>query len=211
MPITFREYQFLSVRTSGAKDHKFTPTAFLEMPVPQGPVVVRLNTAVLGLVGEVGEFADLLKKVVGHGHQPDLAKFEKEGGDVYWYLAELSDAFGIPMENDDVDKAQAQSAASFLGGPLAPGESPFEAAIPYVLSAAYNAGQVAALYNALMEPAAAQWTMLPILLANVCTHVAVALHLIGLPLSQVLEGNVRKLKERYPTGFDSERSINRTD
>lgn len=210
MPQTFREYQKLAVRTSGARDHKFTPSPFFsEMPVPDGPVVVRLNTAVLGLVGEVGEFADLLKKVVGHGHTPDPVKFGKEGGDVFWYLAELSDAFGIEMEDRDVDTAQQEAALAILGGQLTKNEKPYEVAIEYVLAAAFNAGQVAGIYNALMQGTEADWASVQILLANVSTYVATALYLMGLPLWAVLEHNIAKLKERYPDGFSEERSINR--
>ncbi len=52
----------------------------------------------LGLCGEAGEVAELIKKAVGHGHPLDRAKLTKEIGDVFWYLATLADAAGISLD-----------------------------------------------------------------------------------------------------------------
>lgn len=59
-----------------------------------------LDTAVmaLGLAGEAGEVADLIKKSLGHGHPLDHEKLGKELGDVLWYLAVLADRFGLTLE-----------------------------------------------------------------------------------------------------------------
>lgn len=46
-----------------------------------------LGCAGLGLAGEAGEFADLVKKHVYHHHPLDREKAIKELGDVLWYLA----------------------------------------------------------------------------------------------------------------------------
>lgn len=43
----------------------------------------------LGITGEAGEVADLLKKYIGHGHPLDRDKLIKELGDVLWYLAAI--------------------------------------------------------------------------------------------------------------------------
>lgn len=51
----------------------------------------------LGLVGEAGEVADLVKKEVGHGHPEDVAKVRDELGDVLWYVACLADAYGLAL------------------------------------------------------------------------------------------------------------------
>lgn len=79
----------------------------------------------LGVAGEAGEVADLVKKYVGHGHSLDADKVKKELGDVLWYVAVLA-------------------------------------------------------------------------------------HRVGFTLEQVAQANVDKLRERYPDGFDPERSKNRT-
>lgn len=51
----------------------------------------------LGLCGEAGEVADLIKKHKGHGHDLDKAKITKELGDVLWYIATLADQLGINL------------------------------------------------------------------------------------------------------------------
>lgn len=51
----------------------------------------------LGLSGEAGEFADMMKKHHGHGHELDREKAAKELGDVFWYLAVLADSLGFKL------------------------------------------------------------------------------------------------------------------
>ena len=51
----------------------------------------------LGLAGEAGEVADLIKKGVFHRHGIDLPKLEKEIGDTLWYVAALCTTLGIDM------------------------------------------------------------------------------------------------------------------
>ncbi|MDE3073805.1 MAG: nucleoside triphosphate pyrophosphohydrolase family protein [Chloroflexota bacterium] len=50
--------------------------------------------AALGLNGEAGEVADLIKKWVGHGHPLDPDKLKEELGDVLWYCALTCQAMG---------------------------------------------------------------------------------------------------------------------
>ncbi|MBA4541964.1 nucleoside triphosphate pyrophosphohydrolase family protein [Thermoactinomyces daqus] len=57
----------------------------------------QLTMLALGLGGEAGEVADLIKKVVFHGHEMDRDKLIKESGDVIWYMENLLDYFDIPM------------------------------------------------------------------------------------------------------------------
>ena len=49
----------------------------------------RLEVLALGLAGEAGEVADMVKKHVGHGHPLDEVKLAKELGDVAWYIANI--------------------------------------------------------------------------------------------------------------------------
>ena len=46
-------------------------------------------------------------------------------------------------------------------------------------------------------------------LGDVAWYLAVTAYATGYTLEEVLQGNVDKLRERYPTGFDPERSKNR--
>jgi NTP pyrophosphatase (non-canonical NTP hydrolase) len=52
----------------------------------------------LGVAGEAGEVADLIKKWTGHGHTLDLDKLEKELGDVLWYVTALAKANCLTLE-----------------------------------------------------------------------------------------------------------------
>mgnify|MGYP000452752767 FL=1 len=65
-----KEYQELAARTIN-KDASATDN---------------LLNACLGLAGEVGEFNDLVKKWLFHGHTLDIDKCVKELGDTLWYI-----------------------------------------------------------------------------------------------------------------------------
>ena len=52
----------------------------------------QMTNAALGLAGESGEVADMIKKWLDHGHSMDFGKLEKELGDILWYIAEMCDA-----------------------------------------------------------------------------------------------------------------------
>ena len=74
-----------------------------------------LNAA-LGLSGEVGEFNDLLKKWVFHGHSMDVRHAKKEIGDIMWYLALMCESFGFDMgeiAQMNIDKLKARYPEGF--------------------------------------------------------------------------------------------------
>lgn len=52
----------------------------------------------LGLAGEAGEVADLVKKHLGHGHPLDRDQVVKECGDVLWYLAAIASVLGLSLD-----------------------------------------------------------------------------------------------------------------
>lgn len=52
----------------------------------------------LGLSGEAGEFADLLKKHIFHKHEWDPVKFALELGDILWYVNLASVGLGYTLE-----------------------------------------------------------------------------------------------------------------
>ena len=51
----------------------------------------------LGIAGEAGEVADLIKKEVGHRHEENAQKVSEELGDVLWYVARIADLYGLPL------------------------------------------------------------------------------------------------------------------
>ena len=57
-----------------------------------------LINAALGLCGESGEVADIIKKATFQGHELDVVHVAKELGDVAWYLAVGARAIGYDLE-----------------------------------------------------------------------------------------------------------------
>ena len=82
--MTINEYQTAALRT--AQTDKLTANELL------------LNSA-LGLCGESGEVADLVKKHRFQGHDIDFKHIAKELGDVSWYLAVGAYAIGYDLES----------------------------------------------------------------------------------------------------------------
>ena len=80
--LTPNEYQKLAMRTSNKELR---------------PVEHLINGA-LGLAGEAGEVADLVKKTLFQGHDLDHEHIAKECSDVFWYLAETATALGYSLE-----------------------------------------------------------------------------------------------------------------
>lgn len=58
----------------------------------------QMVNAALGLTGEAGEFADMVKKHKHHGHDFDRQKGILELGDVMFYVAEAADDLDATLE-----------------------------------------------------------------------------------------------------------------
>lgn len=80
--MTLNEYQRLAQRTSS---HQLPSS--------------KIENGVLGLCGESGEVADLLKKHKHQGHEFNREKMIEELGDVLWYCAELAEGLGVTLED----------------------------------------------------------------------------------------------------------------
>ena len=94
--MTINEYQTAALRT--AQTDKLTARELL------------LNSA-LGLCGESGEVADLLKKYHFQGHNLNIDHVAKELGDIAWYLAVGAYSIGYDLEKIlqmNVDKLKAR-------------------------------------------------------------------------------------------------------
>lgn len=83
MALTFEEYRLLAMRTSrkdlSAKEH--------------------LLNGMLGLAGECGECADLVKKHMYQDGRDIKDKLFDELSDVLWYVAETATAMGFNMND----------------------------------------------------------------------------------------------------------------
>lgn len=92
--MTANEYQIAALRTAN-----------------HGTNLPALINGVLGLTGEAGECADMIKKVYFQGHDFDEEHFAKELGDVAWYLAFCAAEAGYSLEEifeKNIDKLTAR-------------------------------------------------------------------------------------------------------
>lgn len=83
---------------------------------PQG---LTLTNAVLGLCGEAGEVAELLKKVHYHGKTWDNDDMAKELGDMLWYLSAAARCCGTTLADIarlNVEKLKARYPDGFVMG-----------------------------------------------------------------------------------------------
>jgi len=63
----------------------------------------------VGLAGEAGEVADLIKKGIFHRHGLDIKKISEELGDLLWYIAALCTTLDLDMSKimqANIDKLQ---------------------------------------------------------------------------------------------------------
>jgi NTP pyrophosphatase (non-canonical NTP hydrolase) len=100
------DYQRAAMRTARDKD---APDEFMHL--------------VLGLVGETGEIAEKVKKLV-RDHDSDLARLDRDDmaaelGDVLWYAAVLAHYLGLSLDDvaqRNIDKLADRQRRDVLGG-----------------------------------------------------------------------------------------------
>src|SRR6476469_1441980 len=99
------DYQQAALRTARSKD---APNELMHL--------------LLGLVGESGEIAEKVKKVI-RDENSDFSKldelFEKELGDVLWHIAVLAAYFDIPLEKiaqQNIDKLASRLKRGVISG-----------------------------------------------------------------------------------------------
>lgn len=98
--MTINEYQRLAMRTSNKELANMG----------------HLENGVLGIAGESGEVADLVKKHLFQGHPLDVQHIVKELGDICWYIAEAATAIGYDLETImqmNIDKLKARYPEGF--------------------------------------------------------------------------------------------------
>ena len=78
--MTINEYQALAMRTAEEKGRTW-------------------GNVGLGMAGEAGEVADIVKKHLYQGHPLDHDKLLEEAGDVAWYLALAATVAGVTLES----------------------------------------------------------------------------------------------------------------
>lgn len=112
------EYQALAMRTN---DGKNSMRLYGRLAEHADDVLTladpgELLNGALGLPGEAGEVADMVKKYFFHGHDLNRADLIKELGDVCWYVALLSYSIGVPLEDimrENIEKLKARYPEGF--------------------------------------------------------------------------------------------------
>ncbi len=94
------EYQRLALRTAGHRED-------------QQQV---LTYTALGLSGESGEVAEIIKKAFYHGHALDKKTLSRELGDVLWYLAVMASGLGLSLDeiaSENIEKLRERYPVGF--------------------------------------------------------------------------------------------------
>lgn len=90
------EYQKLAMRTNDNKGmERISTFAEKNNSITTG----ELLKGVLGLTGEAGEVADIIKKGIFHEKGIDIEHLKKECGDVLWYLAMICESAGFTLDD----------------------------------------------------------------------------------------------------------------
>lgn len=147
--------------------------------------------AALGLITEVGELCDHLKRVLAYGVEFDAVNvMEEAGGDTMWYAALLCDTLGHRLEDyfpkqqltlDSVDRLALD--AAFYAAALANG---------VVFRAEHDLQQT---YDHDLRKLVST-------LSKICEA-------CGFTLEQGMERNLAKLMKRYPAQFTEYAALNR--
>lgn len=101
--MTFDEYKVLAMRSRNT----------------DLPWHMALADSGLGMAGEAGEYADIVKKIISQGHPLDderRNKLRKELGDVLWYVAEAADLLDFSLDEiaqENIDKLLARYPEGF--------------------------------------------------------------------------------------------------
>lgn len=83
------------------------------------PENAKVTYPLLGLTGEVGEFANKYKKVIRDGAEFTVEDAAAELGDILWYLSALATDLGIGLDyvaNYNLEKLHSRQLRGTLGG-----------------------------------------------------------------------------------------------
>lgn len=101
--MTGKEYQTLAMRTNDGGCFERLQSSMgidYELVEPWSETMTAdLINGVMGLCGESGEFADIVKKLIFHKHPIDINSLKKELGDVMWYVAMCCNALNISLDD----------------------------------------------------------------------------------------------------------------
>lgn len=107
------EHDMFSI-LSGANEYQAFTRTTAKYPRHKG-----VEYCLYGLVSEVGEVADKLKKPIRDGYSIDPNAISKEIGDVVWYCARLADELGVDFGKilwDNMEKLTSRNERNVISG-----------------------------------------------------------------------------------------------
>jgi len=167
----FDEYIKLAVRTESRINPK-TGVGFTRDE--------RLLHAAIGMVTEVGELLDAIKKHIFYGKQLDRVNMQEEIGDLCWYVALASDVLNITPEA--VIRGSADVFCQVIS-------------IVHV-----SANCLVFVHNEVAVVNA---------LSDIMGSIFTICEVKSFSLGDILDTNIAKLKARYPDKFDTDKALNR--
>ena len=165
-----------------------------------------LETAALGLVGEAGEVADHVKKILFHELEftDDVRrKMLLECGDVLWYVAFTASALHVPLQDlfeEEIDLPTQN----------------FEQDLRcYSLKVASYAGRIADLLNKVVDGDCVEILderqdvkfLVFYNLSKMSKYMVTLISVLGSSLKEVIEMNIDKLSKRYKNGTFSKKEF----
>lgn len=155
----------------------------------------QVMAGILGIMGEVGELIDMVKKHLYQGHELHNDKIVKEVGDCCWYLANLLSELDIDM-----------STVPFAVLPQSPN---FTTLLIEVHGQVSQVAQQITMTRTELTPY--MRPRIQVLAGQILTGLTEILRFVGTQLHDCLSQNITKLQIRYENGFSPEASIKRRD
>lgn len=163
--------------------------------------------SMLGMIGELGEVSDMIKKSQFQGHELDIHKLVLELGDVMWYVNLFIYAIGEYLDQARIDiiMMDVNSKTVFSEG---------TDVSKYVIYAANTLGFIAnkvETNDINVHPAGVKTTTQRVY--NLIAAIACIGHTYGYDIYDIMEMNIEKLEKRYgkDAEFTVEKSVNRVE
>lgn len=160
----------------------------------------RINHAIFGMAGEIGECIDCIKKVIFHGHKYDSRIFLNELGDFLWYSTLFAmcyeEKYEVNLsyfENDLIDMSKHNVKSENYGR--------------LHLFGIFT--DIAGIIVYLKKEEMFTEHILAGLIEEMYYNIEALCYINGINIYDLMDINVKKVRKRYPNGFDPSRSINR--
>lgn len=138
-----------------------------------------------GVITEVGEFVDSIKKFLAYKKPLDVVNLGEELADMMWYIVNDMTNKGVKVQLKTGTLADMS-----LNKRVEIDEESLNACVEGVMNSADLTVGIESYYD------------------GICTLVSVAF-VLGLDFEQLLTNNINKLRVRFPDKFDADRAINR--